>query len=157
MIIKTYRTSLDTYSKLVTILFYILMLSGSYFVPISKSIDSVAISIFIVVLIILVVLCFFPVKIILSEHEVIIRKLIRSIRIPLKDIESVSEAIIFPIPMTISSQGFLGYLGTTMDGAKSYVTNRKKVVHLTTKDNKKYLFSPDNTPAFLRDIKALIK
>lgn len=84
-------------------------------------------------------------SVIVTDNSIILQKKIGKIEIEFSEIDSVKMMQYSAIPMTVGSKGFFGFIGGTMDGASSFVKDRRKMVQITTTSNKKYLVSCDES------------
>lgn len=82
--------------------------------------------------------------------------------IPIKDIRSIesvsSKELGFGI-RAFGSGGFLGYFGSfyykNQGWIRLYATDRSKMLLIVTKDDRKYVISPDDTEGFLKSFRSL--
>ncbi len=101
----------------------------------------------------------------ITENELIIRRLIKSVHIERSDIESIELLDKSELKGTVRTFGVGGLFGWYGKFANSklgdmtwYVTRRDKPVLIIKKDGKKILISPDEAAAFLiklKDIKPI--
>lgn len=90
-------------------------------------------------------------RLIIDDRNLILKKNFGSIVLPLNQIEKVVKLDFADIPMTVGSKGVFGFIGSTMDGSKSYVNNRRAMIHIISTESK-FLVSCDNRDAFIREI-----
>lgn len=161
---QTFNSTLDKYSKTVTLVFGFLLiaiLASLFYKSLGDSTSSShflnIILIFVIIILVSVAASFYPKRIILNENTVLIEKMIGTTAIPFSSINSISAVSGYPVAMTISTKGFLGYLGITMDGGKSYVTNANNAVLIKTMNNKGYIISLENRDVFIKAVSAHLK
>ena len=96
----------------------------------------------------------------ITEDELIIRRLIKSVRISRSDIESLELKDKSDLKGTVRTFGVGGLFGWYGKFANSqlgdmtwYVTRRDKPILIIKKDSKKIMISPDEAEAFLKEYK----
>jgi hypothetical protein len=110
------------------------------------------------ILIYLICLLLKPLSYEITQDELIIRRLIKSIRINRNDIKSlelIEKATLSGTIRTFGVGGLFGWYGKFANfqlGAMTwYVTRRDKPVLIIKKDSKKILISPDEAEAFAKE------
>lgn len=117
-----------------------------------------------ILLLIIYLLCMLlkPLSYEISEDELVIHRLIKSVRINRSDIESLELKEKSDLKGTIRIFGVGGLFGWYGKFANSqlgnmtwYVTRRDKPVLIIKKDSKKILISPDEAEAFVTEFKRI--
>lgn len=117
-----------------------------------------------ILLLIIYLLCMLlkPLSYEISEDELVIHRLIKSVRINRSDIESLELKEKSDLKGTIRIFGVGGLFGWYGKFANSqlgnmtwYVTRRDKPVLIIKKDSKKILISPDEAEAFVTEFKGI--
>lgn len=106
----------------------------------------------VVVGILIVVVGCFPVFYVVTEQEIVIKRLFSKKIIKISNIKNLYK-IKNTVSYTFSTKGFFGYLGKTMDGATSYSTSLKHNLLIETTDNEKIIVSPSNIELFGNEVK----
>ncbi|SDM18424.1 PH domain-containing protein [Daejeonella rubra] len=96
----------------------------------------------------------------ITEDELIIRRLLKSVHINRSDIESlklIDKSAISGSIRTFGVGGLFGWFGkfanTQLGNMTWYVTRRDKPILIIKKDSKKILISPDEAEAFVAEFK----
>lgn len=92
----------------------------------------------------------------LTDKNVVINKLIGQKILPLSTITNVKRMGFSNLTMTVGSQGFFGFVGTTMDGSSSYVKDRKKMVLIETQIGN-FILSCENPELLVSELITLVK
>ncbi|ATA89040.1 hypothetical protein CGC58_04510 [Capnocytophaga stomatis] len=100
----------------------------------------------------IVVVGCFPVFYVVTEQEIVIKRLFSKKIIKISNIKNLYK-IKNTVSYTFSTKGFFGYLGKTMDGATSYSTSLKHNLLIETTDNEKIIVSPSNIELFENEVK----
>ncbi|HUH29304.1 PH domain-containing protein [Gelidibacter sp.] len=93
-------------------------------------------------------------EIVVEDEGVILKKNIGQIYIPKSDIVEVTKLAQTSLTMTYGSKGVFGFIGNTMDGAISFVKDRRQMVGITT-TSKKYILSSERPDELLNALRAL--
>jgi hypothetical protein len=156
--LNLYKASLDKTAILITILVSLLfgaLIVFNFILPLA------------ILLMIIYLICMLlkPLNYEITENELIIRRLIKSVHIERSDIESIELLDKSELKGTVRTFGVGGLFGWYGKFANSklgdmtwYVTRRDKPVLIIKKDGKKILISPDEAAAFLiklKDIKPI--
>jgi hypothetical protein len=148
-----YKASLDKTAIVITILVSLLfgaLIVFNFILPLA------------ILLMIILLICMLlkPLNYEITENELIIRRLIKSVRIDRSDIESLKLLDKSELKGTVRTFGVGGLFGWYGKFANSqlgdmtwYVTRRDKPVLILKKDGKKILISPDEAMAFLAEFK----
>jgi hypothetical protein len=146
-----YKASLDKTAILITSL--VTLIFGALIV----FNFSLPLAIFLI-LIYLICLLLKPLSYEITQDELIIRRLIKSVRINRNDIKSlelIEKATLSGTIRTFGVGGLFGWYGKFANfqlGAMTwYVTRRDKPVLIIKKDSKKILISPDEAEAFAKE------
>ncbi|HLW33034.1 MAG TPA: PH domain-containing protein [Aequorivita sp.] len=83
-------------------------------------------------------------SIVLTDKNLILQKHLGKIEIEFSQIEWVKNMQYSALPMTVGSKGVFGFIGSTVDGATSFVKDQKNMVQIKTL-HKKYLISCDSS------------
>lgn len=83
-------------------------------------------------------------SIVFTDKSLILQKHLGKIEIELSQIKSVKNLQYSALPMTVGSKGVFGFIGSTVDGATSYVKDQRNMVQIQT-PHKKYLVSCDDS------------
>lgn len=146
--LNLYKASLDKTAIIITILASLLfgtLIVIDFILPLA------------ILLIIIYLICLYlkPLRYEIREDEIIIRRLIKSVRIRRSDIESLKLLDKSAIKGTVRTFGVGGLFGWYGKFANSqlgdmtwYVTRRDKIVLIKTKDGEKILISPDEAESF---------
>ncbi len=150
-----YKASLDKtaiiITNLVTLLFGALIVFN-FILPLA------------ILLLVIYLICMFlkPLNYEITKDELIIRRLIRSVRINRSDIESLELKDKSDLKGTVRTFGVGGLFGWYGKFANSqigdmtwYVTRRDKPVLIIKKDSKKIMISPDEAEAFVTEFKGI--
>lgn len=152
--LNLYKASLDKTAIIITILASLLfgtLIVIDFILPLA------------ILLIIIYLICLYlkPLRYEIREDEIIIRRLIKSVRIRRSDIESLKLLDKSAIKGTVRTFGVGGLFGWYGKFANSqlgdmtwYVTRRDKIVLINKKDGKKILISPDEAENFVEALKA---
>jgi hypothetical protein len=150
-----YKASLDKTAILITNL--VTLLFGALIV--FNFILPLAILLLVIYLICLIMK---PLSYEITKDELIIRRLIKSVRINRSDIESLELKDKSDLTGTVRTFGVGGLFGWYGKFANSqlgnmtwYVTRRDKPVLIIKKDSKKILISPDEAEAFVTEFKGI--
>ena len=150
-----FKSSLDTYSKCVSLLFIFVIISIFSILIIEFISNEVFVNkiiIFLILLILIIILFYIlyniPTSVVINKDAIIINRIFKKKIISYTNIKSISSVIHFHIPMS-GSKGFLGYIGFTMGGGISFITNRKNVVIIKTRKGKDVFISPNNRKKFI--------
>jgi hypothetical protein len=153
--LNLYKASLDKTAIIITILVGLLfgaLIVFDFILPLA------------ILLIIIYLLCFYlkPIRYEIREDEIIIRRLIKSVRISRSDVESLKLLDKSELRGTVRTFGVGGLFGWYGKFANSqlgdmtwYVTRRDKIVLINTRDGKKILISPDEAESFVTEFKAI--
>ena len=152
--LNLYKASLDKTAIIITILVSLLfgaLVVFDFILPLA------------ILLIIIYLICFYlkPLRYEINEDEIIIRRLVKSVRISRSDIESLQLLDRSELKGTVRTFGVGGLFGWYGKFANSqlgdmtwYVTRRDKIVLINAKDGKKILISPDEAENFVEALKA---
>lgn len=80
----------------------------------------------------------------IKNKKIVLKNLIGSQSIPIRDIKSIKKVRYSSVPMTYGSKGIFGFIGTTMDNHVSNVSNMSEMFSIETK-NRKFLLSCQNS------------
>jgi hypothetical protein len=148
-----YKASLDKtaiiITNLVTLLFGALIVFN-FILPLA----------IVLMIIYLIALLLKPLNYEITENELNIRRLIKSVHINRSDIESlelIDKSTLSGTIRTFGVGGLFGWYGkftnSKLGDMTWYVTRRDKPVLITRKDGKKILISPDEAEVFVSDFK----
>lgn len=153
--LNLYKASLDKTAIIITIL--VSLLFGALVV-----FDFILPLAILLIMIYLICLNLKPFRYEINENEIIIRRLIKSVRISRSDIESLKlldESELRGTIRTFGVGGLFGWYGKFTNGQLGdmtwHVTRRDKIVLINTKDGKKILISPDEAESFVTEFKAI--
>lgn len=153
--LNLYKASLDKTAIIITIL--VSLLFGALVV-----FDFILPLAILLIIIYLICLNLKPLRYEINENEIIIRRLIRSVRISRSDIESLQlldKSELRGTIRTFGVGGLFGWYGKFTNGQLGdmtwHVTRRDKIVLINTKDGKKILISPDEAEIFVTEFKAI--
>lgn len=104
-------------------------------------------------IVVLVFINLFPIKYVLTEDELVIKKLFTKRVLRVRNITDLSR-IEGPVSFTYSSKGFFGYLGKTMDGATSYSTSLKDNILIKTSKGVQIIISPKDILDFENELRS---
>jgi hypothetical protein len=153
--LNLYKASLDKTAIIITILVGLLfgaLIVFDFILPLA------------IFLIIIYLICFYlkPLRYEITEDEIIIRRLIKSVRISRSDVESLKLLDKSALKGTVRTFGVGGLFGWYGKFANSqlgdmtwYVTRRDKIVLINTSEGKKILISPDEAESFVTEFKAI--
>ncbi|MDO4782346.1 MAG: PH domain-containing protein [Capnocytophaga felis] len=148
---RKFLPKFDLISTIVTIvLSLVIIVSASILFQNMDFGRAVVVGILLVVTIV-VVGCF-PVFYVVTEQEIVIKRLFSKKIIKISNIKNLYK-IKNMVSYTFSTKGFFGYLGKTMDGATSYSTSLKHNLLIETTDNEKIIVSPSNIELFENEVK----
>lgn len=150
-----YKASLDKTALLITSL--VTLMFGALIV----FNFSLPLAIFLI-LIYLICMVLKPLSYEITQDELIIRRLIKSVRInraDIKSLELIEKATLSGTIRTFGVGGLFGWYGkfanSQLGAMNWYVTRRDKPVLIIKKDNKKILISPDQAEAFVTEFKEI--
>ncbi|MDG4946191.1 PH domain-containing protein [Weeksellaceae bacterium KMM 9713] len=83
-------------------------------------------------------------KVIIDKNEMILKKNIGKIIIPISEIKAIYRLESSNLPMTSGSMGVFGFIGNTMDNSICMVNDRKNMIKVVTTKDEKYIFSVRN-------------
>lgn len=83
-------------------------------------------------------------KVIITKDDLILKKNMGSISIPLSEIQAIYKLESSSLPLTSGSMGVFGFIGNTMDNSICMVNDRKNMIKVVTTKNEKYIFSVQN-------------
>lgn len=98
----------------------------------------------------------------LTLSGIVVKRIIRSFKIPYEEITEVSRARwTWKGVRLMASGGLYGYFGlfrfSGLGRVWAYVTDRHKIVLIKTRDGTKYMLSPEDPDAFLEKIRAVMR
>jgi hypothetical protein len=150
-----YKASLDKTALLITSL--VTLMFGALIV----FNFSLPLAIFLI-LIYLICMVLKPLSYEITQDELIIRRLIKSVRInraDIKSLELIEKATLSGTIRTFGVGGLFGWYGkfanSQLGNMTWYLTRRDKPVLILKKDSKKILISPDQAEAFVREFKEI--
>ncbi len=150
-----YKASLDKTALLITSL--VTLMFGALIV----FNFSLPLAIFLI-LIYLICMVLKPLSYEITQDELIIRRLIKSVRInraDIKSLELIEKATLSGTIRTFGVGGLFGWYGkfanSQLGAMNWYVTRRDKPVLIIKKDSKKILISPDQAEAFVTEFKEI--
>lgn len=92
----------------------------------------------------------------LTDKNVVINKLFGQKIIPYSTITNAKRMGFSNLTLTVGSQGFFGFVGTTMDGSSSYVKDRKKMVLIETQKGN-FILSCENPEELVSELITQVK
>jgi len=150
-----YKASLDKTALLITSL--VTLMFGALIV----FNFSLPLAIFLI-LIYLICMVLKPLSYEITQDELIIHRLIKSVRInraDIKSLELIEKATLSGTIRTFGVGGLFGWYGkfanSQLGAMNWYVTRRDKPVLIIKKDSKKILISPDQAEAFVTEFKEI--
>ena len=150
-----YKASLDKTALLITSLVTLMfgaLIVFNFILPLA---------IFLII-IYLICMALKPLNYEITKDELIIRRLIKSVRMnraDIKSVELIEKATLSGTIRTFGVGGLFGWYGkfanSQLGNMTWYLTRRDKPVLILKKDSKKILISPDQAEAFVREFKEI--
>ncbi len=150
-----YKASLDKTALLITSLVTLMfgaLIVFNFILPLA---------IFLII-IYLICMALKPLSYEITKDELIIRRLIKSVRMnraDIKSVELIEKATLSGTIRTFGVGGLFGWYGkfanSQLGNMTWYLTRRDKPVLILKKDSKKILISPDQAEAFVREFKEI--
>jgi hypothetical protein len=150
-----YKASLDKTALLITSLVTLMfgaLIVFNFILPLA---------IFLII-IYLICMALKPLSYEITKDELIIRRLIKSVRMnraDIKSLELIEKATLSGTIRTFGVGGLFGWYGkfanSQLGNMTWYLTRRDKPVLILKKDSKKILISPDQAEAFVREFKEI--
>ena len=150
-----YKASLDKTALLITSLVTLMfgaLIVFNFILPLA---------IFLII-IYLICMALKPLSYEITKDELIIRRLIKSVRMnraDIKSVELIEKATLSGTIRTFGVGGLFGWYGkfanSQLGAMNWYVTRRDKPVLIIKKDSKKILISPDQAEAFVTEFKEI--
>lgn len=92
----------------------------------------------------------------IENNNIILQKPFNNVQILISDVLKVEKLGFSNLSMTYGSQGFFGYVGSTMDGSLSMVKDRNQMIRIVTK-NQSYILSSESPDELIKDINSAKK
>jgi hypothetical protein len=150
-----YKASLDKTALLITSLVTLMfgaLIVFNFILPLAKFL----------IIIYLICMALKPLSYEITKDELIIRRLIKSVRMnraDIKSLELIEKATLSGTIRTFGVGGLFGWYGkfanSQLGNMTWYLTRRDKPVLILKKDSKKILISPDQAEAFVREFKEI--